>query len=493
MTRRLWIRCAVFLLVIAAWTVGSAQEGRGVSGGANRSAAPAAQLYLSVGPVASDVLAINPFACEGWDLEDGNALRASGVHRYCESLQCLLEAPVELPTGAVVTRLELNAVDNGPLDVKATFYRCPVGTSGCSPLAEVSTNGTPGATQVGVSLAIPESIDNQSFSYLVEIVPGEDSLTRLVGARLLFGGPESPVQSDGLAIHPYAFEGRAANDRNALRADGIQRFCDGQACVLVAPVELPSGAVVTRIELDAYDDGAADVLASFGRCLPGTGVCTSSVSVSTSGTPGSTQPGADLVSPETIDNATYSYFLKVSLGATLETRLVGLRLQFDAPASIPRTDWLSINPFAHEGMEAGDIDALEAIGDERYCSGQGCIAIAPVELPSGTIITRIELDAFDNGPSDVQVMFSRCPSGEATCSEIVALGTSGTPGAAHNGADLVVPEMINNHTATYQVAVELGDDDATRLRAVRLAYENSLIFSDGFGTGDTSSWSIAVP
>lgn len=493
MKRRLLIRCAVFLPVIAAWTVGSAQEGRGVSGGPDRDAAPAAPLYLSVGPVASDVLAINPFACEGWDVLDGEALRASGVQRYCEGLQCLLEAPVELPTGAVVTRLELDAVDNGPLNVKAYFNRCPVGTSGCTILAEVSTNGTPGATQIGVNLASPESIDNQNFTYLVEFVPGEDSLTRLVGARLLFSGPESPVQSDSLAIHPYAFEGWAANDRSALRATGVQRFCDGQACVLVAPVELPSGAVVNRIELDAYDAGSSDVVASFGRCVLGTGICAELVTVNTSGTPGSTQPAVDLVSPETIDNANYTYISQVSLGATGETRLVGVRLEFDAPASIPRTDWLAINPFAHEGMEAGDIDALEAIGDDRYCSGQSCVAIAPVELPSGTIVTRIELDAFDNGPSDVQAVFSRCPIGEATCSEIVTLGTSGTPGAAHVAADLVVPEMIDNQTSTYQVAVDLGDDDATRLRAVQLAFENSMIFSDGFGSGDTSSWSIAVP
>jgi histidine ammonia-lyase len=75
----------------------------------------------------------------------------------------------------------------------------------------------------------------------------------------------------------------------------------------------------------------------------------------------------------------------------------------------------------------------------------------------------------------------------------VTLSTSGTPGAAHEAADLVVPEMIDNQTSTYQVAVGLGDDDATSLRAVRLAFENSMILSDGFGTGDTSSWSIAVP
>ena len=245
--------------------------------------------FLVQGALVSDVLAINPFAFEGLEASDIAALRVGGIDRYCErsdSLPCLIEAPVELPTGTVVTRLELDAADNGPSFVKANFNRCPVGAEACDLLAAVSTEGAPGATQVGVDLTSPEPIDNDNFTYLLEVFPGEDGLTRLVGARLVFAGAESVTRNEVLGLHAHAFEGRTPSDRGALRATSVQRFCTGSACTIAAPVELPTDSSVTRIELDAFDDGAADVAAGFIRCDATTGVCTVVASVSTSGAPG---------------------------------------------------------------------------------------------------------------------------------------------------------------------------------------------------------------
>lgn len=447
---------------------------------------------LAPGAVVSDVLAINPFAFEGLEASDIAALRVGDIERYCErsdSLPCLIEAPVELPTGTVVTRLELDAVDNGTSFVKANFYRCPIGAEACDLLASVSTDEAPGATQVAVDLAAPETVDNQTFTYLLEVFPGDDGLTRLVGARLVLAGAESTARDEVLALHAYAFEGRTPGDRAALGADGVQRFCSGTSCSLAAPVELPSGATVTRIEVDALDnDGAADVAATFSRCDAATGICGSVASVSTNGVSGSTQPGFDLVSPETIDNANFTYRVAVTLGATDATRLVGLRLFFDMSSALPKTDRLAISPFAFEGQDATDSDVLDEMADGRFCDGHECVMLAPVELPSGTQVDRLEVAARDKSTFDVQVDFLRCPVGSGNCVEVVSVATVGTPDDAEVGVDLSSPEAIDNAGYTYALKVQSGPNADTTLRGVSLVIERPLIFSDGFGTGDTTAW-----
>jgi hypothetical protein len=463
-------------------------------------AAPAAghpdEKLLPAGAVAPEILAINPFAFEGLEASDIQALRTSDVGRYCEGpggFLCLLEAPVELPAGAVVSRLELDAFDAGSTDVKANFYRCPVGDAACVILAEVSTAGTPGATRVGVDLPVPEQIANQASTYLVEVYPGDDAVTRLLGVRLTVGGPESTASSDTLALNSYAFEGRTASDRNVLAADGIQRHCAGAPCTLVAPVELPAGAVVTRIELDAVDGGTADVTASFSRCGAASGVCTEVAAVSTTGTPGSTQTGFDLADPEAIDNDDFSYLAEVSLGATIDARLVGLRVLFDLPPALPRDDRLAINPFAFEARAAADSAVLDAQCVERFCNGQNCALLAPVELPSGTAVTRIELAAYDASSESVRAAFQRCPVGAGACTEVASAATTGNPGAVVIGSGIEPPEVVDNRQFSYAVEVTSGSNAATALRGVSLVIERALIFSDGFGTGDAAAWSTRTP
>ncbi|MDX2437993.1 MAG: hypothetical protein QNL88_13200 [Acidobacteriota bacterium] len=177
------------LLACGQWCmVAGAQGAREVSARAPSRITDGKQKMLTAGAVASDVLAIGPYAFEGLEASDIQALRASGARRFCErtdGLNCLFAAPVELPTETVVTRLELDAVDIGPDNVKANFYRCPKGTAACDdPLAQVSTSGTPGSTQIGIDLAAPEIIDNDGFTYMVEVRSGPNADTSLRGVSL---------------------------------------------------------------------------------------------------------------------------------------------------------------------------------------------------------------------------------------------------------------------------------------------------------------------
>jgi hypothetical protein len=448
--------------------------------------------FLNAGPVAREVVAVNPYAFEGLEASDIQALRASGAGRFCDrtdGLDCLIEAPVELPTGTTVERLELDAVDNGPLNVKANFNRCPIGADACSLLAEISTDGAPGATGVGVDLATPEVIANQDFTYMLEVFPGNDALTSLNGVRLIVSGPESATATETLALVSFAFEGRSPMDRVALRAPvGIGRYCDGAPCTLVAPVELPSGGAVSRIGLDAVDNGSGTVAAVFRRCEVTSAICGLIAAVSTD-----TDPTLDLAIPEIIDNDSFTYVVEVSLGATNETQLLGFRVDFTQPSALPKRDRLTIGPFAFEGLDADNHAAIGANGGERFCDGRNCTMLAPVDLPSGTRVDRLELSGWDTSPTELRAALLRCPSSADTCSEVTAVPTSGAPGAVVVGVDFDAPEVIDNSLFTYAVEVRGGPNAATSLRAVSLSFERSLIFSDGFGSGDATSWSASVP
>jgi hypothetical protein len=345
--------------------------------------------------------------------------------------------------------------------------------------------------QVAVDLAQSEVIDNSSFTYLLEVFPGNDAALALLGARVhLLTGQTS--DADEVAMAPYAFEARTSTGRNSLAVSGIQRFCSGVECEVLAPVVLASGTVVTRLDLDAWDNSSSDnVTASFERCSMATGMCTSLTSLATTGSPGATQPGVDLPMPETIDNHTFSYLARVALGDTDQTRLVGLRLSLTRPMPAPRFDTHAINAFAFEGLDADAIDAIEAVGDERYCSGQACVLRAPVLLRSGTAVHSLGLAAFDAGAGSVTASLERCAVGTTFCTAIAEIETSGDSGGVSPEIALSSKEIIDNRAFTYMIEVALDEGSAYRLRAVFLEIDNR-IFIDGFESGDTTAWTTTV-
>ena len=193
-----------------------------------------------------------------------------------------------------------------------------------------------------------------------------------------------------------------------------------------------------------------------------------------------------------IDTSAFSYLARVALGDTADTRLVGYRVRFEAPDPVPDLDRLAVNAFAFEGRAAADIDAAEAVGAERYCSGPGCVLRAPVTLPSGTWVRRIELAAYDTGTGAVRASLQRCAVGAESCEELAAVATGGPAGDVLEGADLIPPAAVDNAGFTTMLEVSLDGGSEHRLRAVHLVVDRSL-FRDGFESGDTGAWSSAVP
>jgi hypothetical protein len=76
--------------------------------------------------------------------------------------------------------------------------------------------------------------------------------------------------------------------------------------------------------------------------------------------------------------------------------------------------------------------AFDLTGPGRYLTGgTGHWFIAPLTLPSGVLVTAIEVDACDTNPSqEVELFLNKCPPHEAGCTPIasVATGVAATPG-----------------------------------------------------------------
>jgi len=170
------------------------------------------------------------------------------------------------------------------------------------------------------------------------------------------------------------------------------------------------------------------------------------------------QPQAVVASPEETS------------GAAGTSRRAGQEI-ISAPGS---PDILALNPFAFEPFDPTARDALLATGVARYCQipGSDCFLHAPVELQSGSTITRLELDAVDSGAGAVRAWFYRCPAGTADCFAVESAFTIDTPGRTRVGTDFSVPEVIDNNAFYYGVVVGLyGGSAESRLEGVRLHFD----------------------
>jgi hypothetical protein len=117
--------------------------------------------------------------------------------RYCgDPGGCIFEAPLLLPAGAAIQRIELEACDSSPVaEVFAALYRITGPDASVSLLADVTTGvaGTPGCNYFSVDLASVETVDNRNFSYLVQVIPTSTfNTTRFQAVRVYYRLQVSP-------------------------------------------------------------------------------------------------------------------------------------------------------------------------------------------------------------------------------------------------------------------------------------------------------------
>lgn len=209
---------------------------------------------------------------------------------------------------------------------------------------------------------------------------GAFSQTEVVPEGLVADQPESAqtdVKTYGLSgetfvpVNAYDFEGLDSSTTTGWEQTFNRRFRTAGTAGLIAGVNLPNGAQITKIEMSGCDDDASQDLEAFLiECLEPSMGCNVGASVfSTAGQPGCATFTTTLPTPRTVNNTTTTYSLQVNLqtaNSTLRFRRVGLyyRLQVSpAPVTATFTDV----PVGHPQRRF--VEALAAAGITGGCGG----------------------------------------------------------------------------------------------------------------------------
>lgn len=192
-------------------------------------------------------------------------------------------------------------------------------------------------------------------------------------------GPTFGTPSVSHTLQTFSFVGETAVDNDSAGMTGSgSRYCTAP-CFFAAPVPLPAGAVMTRIELAGCDSIAtANVTARLFR-VPAPDGTPNVLATATTG-PNANVPGcgffnANLAAPHSIDNVAWTYFVEVGIsGSTLSTRFQAVRVFYHlevspAPGVATFTDVPTGHPYFRfiEALVASGITA--GCGGGNYCPG----------------------------------------------------------------------------------------------------------------------------
>jgi len=156
---------------------------------------------------------------------------------------------------------------------------------------------------------------------------------------------------------------------------------------VVAPLNLPAGAQVVQVELQACDTAASNDIQMHFRRQPRTGSAVTMATAPTSGTPGCSTFLTTLATPHTIDNFNNAYFVEVVLEATdASTRLAAARIGYKLQVSpAPAIATFSDVPVGSPQFQF--VEALAASGVTAGCATPG--AYCP-----GDPVTRGQMAVF---------------------------------------------------------------------------------------------------
>lgn len=109
----------------------------------------------------------------------------------------------------------------------------------------------------------------------------------------------------------------------------------GQDRAYEAPVSLPNGATITKLVAYYYDNAASDLHVAMAHiALDGSGTA-NMATVNPGGQPGYTHVETTSISYATVDQQNYSYVVQVTLPATFNVRLVGIRIDYMYAVNMP--------------------------------------------------------------------------------------------------------------------------------------------------------------
>lgn len=212
--------------LLGAPLVARAQGGAEIAGDGGRTFGPASSVAHSL-----DALAFVSIGVGGGSTAPGrDRLNVQGS-RWCDAPGCEFWAPVSVPAGALVSRVELEACDTnafGP--IVAVLLRVGKLESGVEELAQASSDANgilPGCAVFGANLATLHTIDNVNNTYRVRVL--QDTFTsdlRFQAVRIFYTLQVSPAPAtatfgDVPTNHPFF------PFIEALAASGITGGCGG--------------------------------------------------------------------------------------------------------------------------------------------------------------------------------------------------------------------------------------------------------------------------
>jgi hypothetical protein len=112
-------------------------------------------------------------------------------------------------------------------------------------------------------------------------------------------------------------------------------------------------------------------------------------------------------------------------------------------------------------------------GLELYITTDGATMVAPVLLPSGARVERLELRACDfDATRQVEVVIGTCsvPGDFCDGAAAVATGNAAIPGCNYFGTNLPAPFTVNNATQPVLVQITTGPNPTTTFSAVKIFY-----------------------
>lgn len=152
---------------------------------------------------------------------------------------CYFQAPVLLPAGVLVTSIQGEFCDSDAAAlVSVDLYRISSSPSGTATLlgsAGTTSTGTPGCVLETAALAVPETIDNQTNTYFVQLVSGPFTATFFRSVRIFYtlqvsAAPATATFGDVPTSHPFF------RFVEALAASGITAGCGGGSYCPDAPL-----------------------------------------------------------------------------------------------------------------------------------------------------------------------------------------------------------------------------------------------------------------
>ena len=175
----------------------------------------------------------NAFAFETFS---GTAVHNADITagRYMVSGNNCFEAPLSLPTGAIIDHLQLDACDGGAGDFSASLYVCPSTSGPCARFFLMQTTGTPGC----VALDSPTGsvvVSNINSTAFVEACTGATGPTNtLHSVRVFYRLQVSPAPAtatfplDVPTTHPFFKFVEAMAASGLTGGCGAGSFCPDQ-------------------------------------------------------------------------------------------------------------------------------------------------------------------------------------------------------------------------------------------------------------------------